>query len=770
MNTIEKYEGNLIEPSPTGFEIPPESGSGSTSVLITAVLRRWYIAVLVFLVMCAIGIPAIWLFLEPQYDVTGAIIVAPILSNILTGEADKGEIANYSNYQSFMNTQADMVISPQVLQRVADDLAGKHLTFFEDQITGIGAKLRRKMATGKVKPDPANILKQAIYDGIITSAPGKNSELVKVTMTSNNPEEAKKIVDALIEAYMLVEVSNSLQGRDQQLTVLENEQKVLAEKLESQREAIRQLGQEYGSIALTGRQDMMLNRVSSLLAEQTKAEAKKMELETQIKLLEEEKPSSLPDELMKMREEYINSDIAVQELTKQLAQLEQDAMLSRQTMVPGNPLLQQKEDFVKTFQTRLDEKQEEMGKKFDERMSKQVDKVNADRLANARLELGQTVTYENRLREMLSKEDAQTVEVGRKQLAIEEIKEQMASTKGIYDTIGRRIQELEMERKRPARVSVAYNADIGSIRDKRVKLTLAIIFGALACGIFGAIIRDKADLSLHTPDDVVKRIGIRIIGTTTSPQTVKKALLSKQMVEDYQTIRANLGLLDGGGMPKKLVITSPSSRDGKTTFAVNLATSLSRSGKKVLLIDGDLRKPDIGRLLDIPKESRCLQDVLLGNKLEKAACAVFSNGVYVLAADSQSSIDPYELLASPRMAEQVNNISEEYDHVIIDTPPVLAFPDALLWAKAADAVILTGFADQTTSPDLKETKDRLDEIGVRILGTVLSNVPVGRSYYRYGYGYYAQGGHTKRNGRNAAKRPFLLPTDNPEEKPNNSAS
>jgi capsular exopolysaccharide synthesis family protein len=767
MNTIEKYEGNLIEPSPTGFEIPPESGGGSTSVLITAVLRRWYIAVLVFLVMCAIGIPAIWLFLEPRYDVTGAIRVAPILSNVLTGEADKGEI---SNYQSFMNTQAKMIVSPQVVQRVADDLANKHLMFFEDQITGVGARLRRRMENSKVKPDPANILKQAIYDRIITSVSARDSELVEVTMTSNNPEEAKKIVDAFIQAYMLVEVSNSMQGRDQQLTVLENEQKVFAEKLESQREAIRQLGQEYGSTALTGRQDMMLNRVSSLLAEQTKAEAKKMELETQIKLLEEKKPSSLPDELMKMREEYINSDIAVQELTRQMTQLEQDAILSTQTMVPGNPLLQQKEDFVKKFQSRLDEKREEVGKKFDEKMSKQVDKVNADRLANARLELEQTVTYENRLLEMLAKEDAKTVEVGRKQLAIEEMKEQSASTKEIYDKIGQRIQELEMERKRPARVSVAYNADIGDIRDKRVKLTLAIIFGALACGIFGAIIRDKADLSLHTPDDVVKRIGIRIIGTTTSPQTVKKTLLSKQMVEDYQTIRANLGLLDGGGMPKKLVITSPGSRDGKTTFAVNLATSLSRSGKKVLLIDGDLRKPDIGRLLDIPRESRCLQDVLLGNKLEKAAYAVSSSGLYVLAVDSQSSIDPYELLASPRMAEQVNNISKEYDHVIIDTPPVLAFPDALLWAKAADAVILTGFADQTTSPDLKETKDRLDEIGVRILGTVLSNVPVGRSYYRYGYGYYAQGGHTKQNGRNVVKRPLLSPTDNPDEKPNDSAS
>jgi succinoglycan biosynthesis transport protein ExoP len=767
MNTIEKYDGNLIEPSPYGFEIPHSSGSGSTSGLIAAVLRRWYITVIVFFVMCAIGIPAIWLFLEPQYVVTGAIRVAPILSNILTGEADRGEI---SNYQSFMNTQADMVISPQVVQRVADDLAGKHLTFFENQISGIGAKLRRKMEGGKIEPDPANILKQAAYDGIITSESARNSELVKVTMKSDNPGEAKKIVDAFIQAYMLVEVSSSLQGRDQTLTVLENERKILADKLESQREAIQQLGQEYGSTTLTARQNMMLERVASLLGEQTKVEAKRMELETQIKLLEEKKSSVLPDELMKMREEYINSDIAVQELTRQMAQLEQDAMLSKLAMVPGNPMLQQKEEFVKVFQTRLDGKREDIGKKFDERMSKQVDKTSADKLTNARLELEQATMYENRLREILAKEDSQTVELGRKQLAIEEMKEQLASTKEMYDTIGRRVQELEMERKRPARISVAYNADISNIRDKRVKLTMAIVFGALACGIFGAIIRDKADLSMHTPDDVVKSIGIRIIGTTTSPHTVEKALLSKQMVEDYQTIRANLGLLDDGGMPKKLAITSPGPRDGKTTFAVNLATSLSRSGKKVLLIDGDLRKPDIGRLLNVPRDSRCLQDVLLGNKSEKTAYAVSLNGLYVLAADSQNLADPYELLASSRLSEQINNISQEYDHVIIDTPPVLAFPDALLWAKAAGAVILAGFADQTTSPDLKETKERLDEIGVRVLGTVLSNVPVGHSYYRYGYGYYAQGGHKKRNDRNSAGRPLLLPTDNPDEKPNDSAS
>jgi capsular exopolysaccharide synthesis family protein len=288
--------------------------------------------------------------------------------------------------------------------------------------------------------------------------------------------------------------------------------------------------------------------------------------------------------------------------------------------------------------------------------------------------------------------------------------------------------------------------------------------------MFGAIVRNKVDLSLYTPEDVTKRIGIRIIGTTTSPQTIKQALLSKQMAEDYQTIRANLGLLDGGGMPEKLVVTSPGMRDGKTTFAINLATSLSKSGKKVLLIDGDLRKPDIGRLLNIPRDSRYLQDVLSGNNPEQAVYATPSAGLHVLAANSHSSTDPYELLASPQAANSINNISKGYDHVIIDSPPVLAFPDALLWAKTAGAAVLTGFAGHTTAPDLKDAKERLAEIGVRILGTVLINVPVSHSYYRYGYDYYAQEGHAARSAKNAVKRPLLLPIDNPEKEPNDSIS
>jgi succinoglycan biosynthesis transport protein ExoP len=751
MSELDRYQNQLVGQDIVGLQISPEQSQESTTNMVAGILRRWYIVLLIFLIMCGMGLPALWTMVKPVYSVTGAIRIAPILADILTGGEDRGEI---SNYESFNNTQAEKITSNSVVQRVADDLAGKNLSFFKDEPTDLISRLKWKLFGAQAKLDPAMKLKKAIVDdGTIVVAADRHNELIKITMKSTNFEEAKQIVDSFIKSYMEIEDVSSDEDENRQLAILENRRDYLNEKIENDRKTVYQLGQEYGTIALESRQDMMLQRVASLLNTLTTVEAERIKLEAQVQLLERTKEQPISaEELLKMRRDYINQDPAVVAFTEDITQLEQELIIARQTLSPTNPDLLQKEERLKTFKKHLEDQKQEASSAFDQLVAKETADAGNKQLVAARSELDQKREYEKRLRDTLANEDVQTIKTGRKQLTIEELQDKMASEKEEYDLVLKRIQALELQRKRPARISVHYNADISSIDDKRIKFSLALVFGSLVCGMGLAYLRDKKDQSLRTPDDVAKRIGIRIIGTTTSLNTVKPALLPEQIVEDYQTIRANLGLLGGRGIPKKLIVTSPGMKEGKTTFAVNLATSLAESGKKVLLIDGDLRKPDVARLLNLPADSRGLHDVLCGVKFEQAVYSVPATGLDVLAADFHDVADAYELLALPSTAKRINMISRKYDHVIIDTPPALVFPDALLWAKIGKAVVLISYAGHTTSPDLKEAKERLAQTNAKLLGTVLSSVQAEHSYYRQGHNYYAQSVESRESPRVSRKK------------------
>ena len=455
-----------------------------------SIRHHWGILLLTFLLICGVGIPAIWLLIQSRYTVTGAIRVAPVLENIITGETDSGGISKYEN---FMNTEAKLITSSQVVQRAADDLINKNLSFFQNPPTPLVTKISRKLKNIKINPEPATILKQAISEGFITVAPGRNDELIGITMESLKPEEAKQIVDAFINAYMVVEVSSSTQNQNRKLQLLEEEQSVLAHKLRDHRIKIRQSAQEYGTTTLDNRQAIIMQRVSMLLSELTRVQARRISLETQVQLLEQFPQQGIePEEMLRERNEYINSDPTVQELIRNIIQLDRDLIIAKQTSQAEAPVLQQKQELIDTFQSHLEEKRQKVAEEFDIIVKKENSNVSKEKLRIAKIELEQTKIHENRLQQLLADEDTQTVKVGRTQLNIDDLQFQFDLDKEMYETVLRRIQVLEMERKRPPRVSVAYYADIGPIRDRRIIYTIALIFGAMACGMLLAFLREKA--------------------------------------------------------------------------------------------------------------------------------------------------------------------------------------------------------------------------------------------------------------------------------------
>ena len=293
-------------------------------------------------------------------------------------------------------------------------------------------------------------------------------------------------------------------------------------------------------------------------------------------------------------------------------------------------------------------------------------------------------------------------------------------------------------------------------------LSFALVLGIIS-GVGLAFLLENMDTTVRTPEQAQLISGLPSLGmiplgskstrlgaagkrlALTPPakevfETVTQIRPQSQMAESYRALRTSLLLSNLGAPPKVILVTSARPQEGKTTTSINTAIVLAQKGVRVLLVDGDLRRPSVHKALGMQPRSG-LSNVLTGSATIQqtvTASTVLPN-LFILPAGTPPP-NPAELLASSNMRDLIMELRQQFDHIVIDTPPTLSVTDAVVLAPRADACVLVIRSGQTTKQALRRARDILTQVNAHVAGVLLNAVDLTSPDYYYYYEYQGKYG------------------------------
>jgi succinoglycan biosynthesis transport protein ExoP len=373
---------------------------------------------------------------------------------------------------------------------------------------------------------------------------------------------------------------------------------------------------------------------------------------------------------------------------------------------------------------------------------------------------------------------------GEKSIQYGILKREVDSTRQLYDAMLQRLKEASIAaamRASNIRVVDTARAPLSPYKPDATRNSALGVLAGLFLGVALVVMRERADRSIQEPGDSTFYLNLPELGVIPSAQAARHRLYylrRKQIGEPAapaetglvksdgpdrvelaswqhkpslvaESVRAILTSIlfsgDNGNRPRVLVVTSGSPKEGKTTVVSNLAIALAEVHQRVLLIDGDMRRPRLHEIFGVGNE-RGLSDILKEN------VALAESGVagaiqetklanLFLLPSGPASNSASTLLFSRQMPGLLKDLQRQFDSILIDTPPMLQMPDARVLGRLADAVLLVIRAGHTTRDAAMAARQRFEEDGTPVLGTILNDwdpKSSGGSYYGY-YKYYGHG-------------------------------
>lgn len=275
-----------------------------------------------------------------------------------------------------------------------------------------------------------------------------------------------------------------------------------------------------------------------------------------------------------------------------------------------------------------------------------------------------------------------------------------------------------------------------------LNLVLGALIG-LALGIGIAVLRTVLDTRIHSQHDIEQVTDKPLLGGIAfDPEAKKRPLIvhadpRNPRAESFRSFRTNLQFVNVEGGPRSFVVTSAGPGEGKSTTTANLAISLAETGASVVLIDGDLRLPKVAEYLGI-EGGVGLTDVLIGRAELADVLQKWGRGKFYALPSGRVPPNPSELLGSMAMSRLLEQLTSQFDYVLIDAPPLLLVTDAAVVSKLTGGAILVAASGATKKQELSAAVRTLEAIGSKLLGVVVTMLPT-KGPDSYGYGAYSYG-------------------------------
>ena len=310
----------------------------------------------------------------------------------------------------------------------------------------------------------------------------------------------------------------------------------------------------------------------------------------------------------------------------------------------------------------------------------------------------------------------------------------------LYDALLQRYKEIGVAGVAANNLAIVDAAEVpGTPSSPNLLLNMAIaLLGGLGLAAVVAFALEQVDEGLRDPGQVSRVLQVPLLGSVPTDPDWKGATaladIKSAVFEAYLSIRSNLAFSTDHGIPRSLMVTSSRAAEGKSTTSFALASMIARTGRRVLLIDADMRSPSAHEMLGVANDVG-LSNYLAGNDaIDTLIVPAQSNGPALMPAGPQPP-SAAELLSSDRLESLVERLAEHFDHIVIDSPPVLGLADAPLIARAVEGCIYVVEAEGVAVRGIRSALDRLRTVQAHIFGVVLTKLNAKHAGYGYGYGY-----------------------------------